>query len=101
MQGILKKSALALQDDFKSDDLISLGGDAASQAHYMEQYAACPSYTNTETEYFPLGDQAFPRMLEELEKAEHYIFLEYFIIQPGIFLGQHPGHPGTKSGPGR
>ena len=37
MQGILKKSALALQDDFKSDDLISLGGDAASQAHYMEQ----------------------------------------------------------------
>lgn len=85
MQGILKKSALALRDDFKSDDLIALGGDAASQAHYMEQYAACPSYTNTETEYFPLGDQAFPRMLEELEKAEHYIFLEYFIIQPGIF----------------
>ena len=24
-------------------------------------------------------------MLEELEKAEQYIFLEYFIIQPGVF----------------
>ena len=85
MQSILDKSALALQEDFKADDLLPLGGDAAGQAHYLEQYAACPAYTNTETEYFPLGDMAFPRMLEELEKAEHYIFLEYFIIRPGVF----------------
>ena len=85
MQGILDKSAQALQDDFKADDLLPLGGDAAGQAHYLEQYAACPAYTNTETEYFPVGDLAFPRMLEELEKAEKYIFLEYFIIQPSLF----------------
>ena len=85
MRGILEKSALALREDFKSDDLLPLGGDAAGQANYLEQYAACPAYTNTEVEYFSLGDLAFPRMLEELEKAEHYIFLEYFIIQPGVF----------------
>ena len=85
MQSILDKTALALREDFKADDLLPLGGDAAGQAHYLEQYAACPAYTNTETEYFSLGDLAFPRMLEELEKAEHYIFLEYFIIQPGVF----------------
>ena len=24
-------------------------------------------------------------MLEELKKAEKYIFLEYFILQPGVF----------------
>mgnify|MGYP000281958256 FL=1 len=24
-------------------------------------------------------------MLEELKKAERYIFLEYFILQPGVF----------------
>lgn len=85
MQGILEKSAQALRDDFKADDLIPLGGDAAGQANYLERRAACPAYTNTETEYFPLGDDAFPRMLEELERAEKYIFLEYFIIQPGVF----------------
>jgi len=85
MQSILDKSELALREDFKSDDLLPLGGDASGQAHYLEQHAACPAYTNTETEYFPLGDMAFPRMLEELEKAEHYIFLEYFIIRPGVF----------------
>ena len=42
-------------------------------------------YTNTWTRYFPLGDDAFPVMLEELKKAEQYIFLEYFIIAPGVF----------------
>ena len=85
MQGILHKSAVALREDFKADDLLPLGGDAAGQASYLEQYAACPAYTNTETEYFPLGDLAFPKMLEKLRQAERYIFLEYFIIQPGVF----------------
>ena len=85
MRWILEKSAEALQEDFKADDLLPLGGDAASQARYLERCAACPAYTNTETEYFSLGDLAFPRMLEELKKAERYIFLEYFIIQPGVF----------------
>ena len=85
MHGIWEKTMSALKEDFKADDLLSLGGDAAGQAHYLEQNAACPAYTNTETEYFPLGDDAFPRMLEELEKAEKYIFLEYFIIDDGVF----------------
>lgn len=85
MQGMLKKSAQTLKDDFKADDLLPLGGDAAGQASYLERRAACPAYTNTETEYFPLGDEVFPRMLDELEKAEKYILLEYFIIQPGVF----------------
>lgn len=85
MQGILEKSARTLREDFKADDLLPLGGDAAGQAHYLERYAACPAYTNTEAEYFSLGDLAFPRMLEELKKAERYIFLEYFILQPGVF----------------
>ena len=34
--------------------------------------------------YFPNGEDAFPVMLEELKKAKHYIFLEYFIIAEGI-----------------
>lgn len=85
MKSIVEKSARALKEDFKADDLLSLGGDAATQASYLEQVAFCPAYTNTETEYFSLGDQAFPRMLEELKKAERYIFLEYFILRPGIF----------------
>ena len=85
MQGIWDRSIKALAPDFKADDLLPLGGEAATQATYLEQRAACPAYTNTVTEYFSLGDLAFPRMLAELEKAQRYIFLEYFIIQPGVF----------------
>ena len=85
MKRIAEQTAENLKSDFKADDLLPMGEDAASQARYLEKYACCPAYTNTETEYFALGDLAFPRMLEELKKAKHYIFLEYFIIQPGVF----------------
>ena len=54
MKGMLDKSFETLKEDFKSDDLLPLGGDAAGQASYLERRAACPAYTNTETEYFPL-----------------------------------------------
>ena len=85
LEDIGRKFALALREDFKADDLLVLGEDAAGQARYLENYAACPAYTNTETEYFALGDLAMPRILEDLERAKRYIFLEYFIIEPGAF----------------
>ena len=66
MQGIWDRSIKALAPDFKADDLLPLGGEAATQATYLEQRAACPAYTNTVAEYFSLGDLAFPRMLAEL-----------------------------------
>ncbi len=72
-----------LRGDFKADRLTHLDEDAVGQIRYLERYASCPAYTNTRTEYFPVGDLAFVRMLEELEKAERYIFLEYFILQEG------------------
>ncbi len=56
---------------------------AARQAEYLESAALAPIFQHSETEYFPLGDDMFPRMLAELRKAERFIFLEYFIIAPG------------------
>lgn len=47
---------------------------------YLASWAAAPVYDATETEYYPLGEDFFPRFLEEIGKAEKYIFLEYFII---------------------
>ena len=37
--------------------------------------------------YYPLGDAMFPAMLEALEDAQDYIFLEYFIVTPGEMWG--------------
>ena len=85
MKGMERQMVAELDRDCKADALLPFGEDAVNQARYLEQYAHGPAYTNTEAVYFPLGDDAFPQMLEELRKAKRYIFLEYFIIQPGVF----------------
>ncbi len=57
---------------------------AANQARYIQNHASSPVYEHCDSHFFPLGELAFESMLEELSKAEHYIFLEYFIIEEGI-----------------
>ena len=71
------------QEKITEETLRSISDPAASLATYLRNTSGCPVYDNTSTEYFPLGELAYVRMLEELEKAENYIFLEYFIITPG------------------
>ena len=53
------------------------------QCHYLEQYGF-PYYQNTEAVYFDNGRDGWLRMLEDLKKAERFIFLEYFIVKPGV-----------------
>ncbi|MGL4875451.1 MAG: cardiolipin synthase [Clostridium sp.] len=55
----------------------------ANQAKYTSEYALAPVYKNTSSEYLPLGEVFFDKLVEELEKAEKYIFMEYFIIHEG------------------
>lgn len=59
------------------------GEDAGHMARYIERVAHCPVYSNTNTEFFSLGELQFESMLKELQMAERYIFLEFFIIEPG------------------
>lgn len=54
-----------------------------SQVRYLQDFAQFPVYTGTKTTYLPLGEVMFRALLEQLEKAEHYIFLEFFIVQEG------------------
>lgn len=42
-------------------------------------------YQNTDAKYYNMGEKLFAVMLEDLKKAEKFIFLEYFIIEEGIF----------------
>lgn len=52
------------------------------QCRYLETYGF-PLYQNTDATYYADCMVGWQRMLEDLEKAEHFIFLEYFIIRPG------------------
>ncbi|CZT55208.1 cardiolipin synthase [[Clostridium] leptum] len=42
-----------------------------------------PLYQGTSTRFYPLGELGYQAMLEELEKAQRFIFLEYFIVSAG------------------
>ena len=56
---------------------------AAGTFRYVERVSDFPAYTNTEVRYYPSGEEMFVDMLEDLKRAEHYIFLEYFIVSEG------------------
>ena len=56
---------------------------AWNHARYLLSSSRYPVYDNSAAVYFPSGESCYARMLEELEKAEHYIFLEFFIINNG------------------
>lgn len=57
---------------------------AANQSAYIRDYSGYPLGKNTAAEYFQVGDDMFPVLVKELEQAEHYIFIEYFIINDGV-----------------
>lgn len=56
---------------------------AAAQSQYLIHCADSPVFQNTESSYYASGEACFPVMLQELRKAERYIFIEYFIIEDG------------------
>ncbi len=56
---------------------------SAGLAYYMNVYGGYPIWEHTHAQYFPLGDDMYPVLLEELKKAERYIFMEYFIVEKG------------------
>ena len=58
------------------------------QSRYINDWAGFPLYHNTSTKYYSCGEEMFPDMLAALESAEHFIFLEYFIIEEGHMFHQ-------------
>ena len=72
------------QDPDVARSLEESSQSAAVQSRYIHQYSSFPVHTNTTAEYFQVGDDMFPVLVRELEQAEHYIYIEYFIINDGV-----------------
>lgn len=45
--------------------------------------AGFPIYQETSVRYFDLGDKFFPALIEDIKKAEKFVFLEFFILSEG------------------
>lgn len=59
----------------------------ARLASYVYQYGGYPAFQDCAAQYFPLGKDKFQSLVEELKKAEHFIFMEYFIVDEGHMWG--------------
>ncbi len=57
---------------------------AAGLAAYVTRSGCFPVYDGTAVTYFPSGEMMYEAMLRELEQAESFIFMEYFILAEGI-----------------
>ena len=54
-----------------------------NMSRYVERYGPYPAWKNTAAEYFPCGEAMYPKLLADLEQAEKFIFLEFFIVKTG------------------
>ena len=50
---------------------------------YFRHYAKFPITTRNQVTYYDMGEVFYPELLKELQKAEKFIFMEYFIINKG------------------
>lgn len=72
------------QDKRTREELKSQSESTERISRYIAKHSSYPVFQNTETEYFPIGEDNFRVLLEELKKAKRFIFMEYFIVQSGI-----------------
>ena len=75
------------QDKGVLDELEEIDPLTASTVKYMSNYGGYPIYKNTRVTYFPQGEDKFAELLIQLDKAEKFIFMEYFIIEEGEMWG--------------
>lgn len=73
----LKQDAAVLKEIENSDM------DALRQTEYILNSSLSPIFNKTQTEYFPTGEDFFETLIEKLENAKRYIFLEFFIVREG------------------
>ena len=60
----------------------------AGLAAYLERTAGQTFYRNSAAKYLKSGEDYFEEVLRQLERAEKFIFLEFFIVEEGYMWGR-------------
>ena len=72
------------QDPAQLERLAQQDAAACNHARYLLASSGYPILPCEQADYFSSGESCYEAMLQELEKAERYIFLEYFLIDGGL-----------------
>lgn len=83
MRHITKAALRAIPATAADEALPTCRPEDAGLAAYLRKVGGYPAYDKTAVTYYPLGEDFFPAFLADLESAERYVFLEYFIIENG------------------
>ena len=76
------------QDDDPSEVKSENCGRLSSLFSYIRNVSSYHAYKNTAIDYYGMGEDMFAVLLDDLNKAEKFIFLEYFIIKDSLMWGQ-------------
>lgn len=79
-----KAKQLLLLPDTGYDEALLNAHEHSPQIKYLQDFAGFPVYMDSSTKYLTPGEEKFSCLIDELNKAEKYIFLEYFIVQEGV-----------------
>lgn len=79
LKGMLPKNAEIIEEISKKDKR------TAQTLNHISDTTGFPVYECQDVKYYPLGEDMFADMCIELEKAEKFVFIEYFIINSGKF----------------
>jgi cardiolipin synthase len=81
-----KISPFRAQDDEICESIKAEDFYAYQQARYLSDVAGYPVYREEDSRYYSSTESLFPQLLADLKSAEHYIFMEYFIVEPGVMF---------------
>lgn len=79
----LKEVREEIQSAIAPDSIVPDDISVAGQMRYLQNHGNHPAFSKTSVTYYPQATQALEDMLEALEKAETFIFMEYFIVDNG------------------
>ena len=61
----------------------ALGISSRNLSRYVAKFGPYPAWRDTAAHYFSCGEEMYPPLLADLDKAEKFIFLEFFILRSG------------------
>ena len=76
----------SVTDEQVKKDIREEHSDLEKLAYYLEKKGNAATYENSSMEYFSLGDYAWDTILEQLNAAEIFIFIEFFMVEEGAFF---------------
>ncbi len=88
MRKLLDAEAMRTEEELSQDEEIldklgSLDRRVRGDAYYLSKVGGYPVWDHTSATFYSIGEEYYAALLEELKKAEHFIFLEYFIVGEG------------------